>query len=108
MASAHDLTKTHLCKFPGCTAEASSPVGRYAYCSEHRSPTSPKQADGGALSIATALGSLQAAAKRVDRLRTRAEKLTRDALAAKHAADEAERDFRARLAELGSSDARTA
>lgn len=101
MTSIQAVTATHNCKFPNCTNEASSPVGRYAYCKTHQGAAKPKAVAAPDTSIAGKLGALQAQAKKVDKLRAKAEKLTRSALAAKREADEEQMYFERLLSELG-------
>ena len=93
-------TATYNCKFPNCTNEASSRLGRYSYCKIHQSVPKTKGAKAASDSIAGRLGALQAQARKVDALRAKAEKLTRQALAAKRAADEEQEWFAKALAEL--------
>jgi hypothetical protein len=98
-------TRTHYCKFPSCTNEARSPVGRYAYCDQHQGQSNGATGAKASGSVASRLGGLQAQAKAVDKLRAKAERLTRDALTAKRDADDAERSFRVALAALTADDA---
>lgn len=97
--SAQTATKTYDCKFPNCTNDATSPVGRYSYCSLHQSAAKPGK-KAAADSVAGKLAGLQAQAKKVDKLRAKAERLTREALNAKRAADEEQEYFARELATL--------
>ena len=102
MSSTQVATSTFNCKFPNCMNEASSPVGRYSYCRQHQGAAKPKPSggvSGGKETLAQRLGSLQAAAKKADRLRAKAERLTREALKAKREADEEQAYFERLLAD---------
>jgi hypothetical protein len=99
--SADAATRTHFCKQPGCTNEARSPVGRYSYCEAHRGQATNGTHPEGGGTVAQRLGALQAQARSVDKLKAKAERLTRDALAAKRTADDAERAFRVALSTVG-------
>ena len=90
-----DATATHYCKFPSCTNEARSSVGRYSYCDDHQGMGAAKRtaaANGGG-TVEQRIKSLAALARDVDKAKARAKKLTEDALNAKTAAEEKERDF---------------
>jgi len=101
MTDAHTATLTHYCKYPSCTREVSSPVGRYSYCEEHRGQAAPRTATKRKLSgLAAELRSLTALAKSADAAEAKARKLTEKALAAKRDADMKREEFRARAAAL--------
>lgn len=115
---AHTATTTHFCKFPGCTNEVKSPVGRYSYCEEHRDrenrglpavapgtrearPAKPAaKATPAPKGLAHALAALGRDARKLDAERARAAALTDKALAAKRAVDALQAEFDRRLREL--------
>lgn len=100
-------TVTHYCKFPSCTNEARSSVGRYAYCSEHQdraarglpSADSPKPARTSEVTLAAKIASLASEARKVDAAFAKAKKLAERALAAKKDADELQRELQQKLTE---------
>lgn len=102
--SGNELGATYDCKQPGCTNTARSRVGRYSYCDMHRQAREQRVAvpsvsgDG---SVAERLSTLQTLAKRCDRLKAKASRLTKDALTAKRESDEAQAEFKKQLAQLG-------
>jgi hypothetical protein len=96
---AHDATRTHYCRQPGCTNEARSDRGPYSKCDEHRAVgSSPRPANGSGL--VSELAGLQQAARRVDRLSAKAAKLTAEALEAKREADAARAEFSRKAAAI--------
>jgi hypothetical protein len=101
---AQAATTTHYCKFPGCTNEAASPVGRYSYCAEHQNrpdrpaPARPAaQPDSGAATAAE-LRALMTLAKKVDRETRRAEKDQQTADHSRRYAEKLRREYREALA----------
>lgn len=105
---AQDAATTHFCKFLSCTNEASSNVGRYSYCSEHRDraarglttdtkPSNGKPTNGKPTSVAARISGLAKEARQVDAARARATKLTEQALAAKRDADALQQAFDEKL-----------
>ena len=102
--SAAELGTSYDCKAFGCTREARSTRGVYAYCDEHRAaevwkekPEAPKPTRG---TFSEKVRELERAAKAADRARTEATNLTERALKAKAEADARERELRALAAEL--------
>lgn len=110
--SANDLTKTHYCKAPGCENEARSPVGRYAYCSDHQGTAASAREAGGSAGSTTgaeqALRDLLSLAKQVDRAKAKAEKAQRTANEANRRADSLEADYKDALAAAAGGTARLA
>lgn len=106
----HDLAKTHICTVPGCTNEARSDRGLYSKCDEHRAANvGNRRANGnggGNGSLAARIAALSALAKRVDKAKAVAKKKTEQALAAKRAADDLERDLRMEMRALGMAEER--
>lgn len=107
METAQAAAKTHYCKFPNCTNEARSSVGRYAYCEEHRdraargldAPTNQPVAASNGTTVAARIAALAADARKVDKAKARAKKLAENALAAKRHADQLQTAFEAKLRE---------
>lgn len=79
------------CKTEGCENGSTSNVGRYSYCPDCREKRSslkpPTPVDG--RSLTDRVKELHAAAREADRLKARAQKITKDALKAKAEADAA-------------------
>lgn len=103
--SAHELTQTHFCKFPGCENEASSPVGRYAYCREHQgqSKQAARRNGGGVASADTLAGrikALSALAAKADRLEAKSRRLQAEADRAALEAGEARDELATQLREV--------
>lgn len=100
----HEATTTNYCKQPGCTNEARSPVGRYAYCPDHQGQTRQPTRSGSSTppgdTVEQKLKSLAVAARAVDRAKQKARSLTEQALTAKAAAERAEAEFQQRAREL--------
>lgn len=96
--------RSHDCKTPGCAGEASSAVGRYAYCPECRErragdrPASAVQATGG--SFAERIKLAAKLAVQVDKAKAKAEKTRRQADEAARVVASLEADLRALVAEL--------
>lgn len=91
---AHEATAAYDCKFPGCTNEARSRVGRYSYCAEHqgkgkRAVTYAK----GVGSVEQRIKSLATLAREVDRAKAKAKRLAENALTARDDAAAKEREF---------------
>ena len=97
VTSAHDATRTYICKAPGCTNAARSPVGAYSYCDLHRRSTTTK-ATRKAGDRVSGLRRLTKTAAHCDKLRAKALELMRKALDAKQAADDADEAYREQLA----------
>jgi len=97
--SAHDITSTHTCKFPNCTQPAKSDRGPFSKCDEHRNQPTPMRprSTQPAGTLETQLAECRKSAREADRLRAKAEKLTRQALQAKREAEEATARFRSQV-----------
>lgn len=107
---AQTATASYDCKFPGCTNEASSPVGRYSYCRAHQDRAARGQAPltvakipagrSSGTSVVQTIHDLASLAREVDKAHAKATKLTEQALAAKREADSKAAEFRAEARRL--------
>lgn len=109
--SANDVGRSFDCKTPGCDGVAKSDRGPYCYCDRCRSRRGMSTGINAVADPSSLLGKLnrmRTLARQADRARTKAEKLTREALAAKREADRLSGEFQTLAREMMGRDERTA
>lgn len=109
--NAQDVTSTYDCKVPGCTQEAKSNRGPFAYlCAEHRDRSTAARSGStpvtNGATVEQRIKSLASLAREVDRAKDHARKLDERALDAKAVASTKEAEFQRIMREVLGGDAR--